>query len=211
MIELFNLPPFPTSVLIVDDEVTVGRLLAEVASHNGFEPVLVHSAEAALPEIERHRYGAMIVDKNLSGIDGVELMRGMRVMQPYCACIMITAYASQDSAIEAVHLGAADYITKPFDDVFLIGRRLVRAVARHRLEYETQQVREQARALLGVVADAEIDADAEVEANEAPLGDLLNQVMLRVLDASLSRAGVDAKAGPLIAAVVDELRAKVAP
>src|ERR671927_2022622 len=110
-IEIVN---FPNTVLIVDDEPVVAQVLKRVLPRQALRVTCVSNADEALDVMQRETFGCMLADKNLPGKDGLALIAEVRKLQPHCACIVMTAYASTSSAVEALRLGAADYLEKPF-------------------------------------------------------------------------------------------------
>jgi DNA-binding NtrC family response regulator len=114
----------PASVLVIDDEPVVLDLLQRVLAGKGLAIRTARNGDEALALIEREGFGCVLADKNLPGMDGIEIVRRIRKAQPDCACIVMTAYASTESAVEALRLGAVDYIEKPFDDLGRIADRI---------------------------------------------------------------------------------------
>ena len=143
----FAVEPLPPTALVVDDEPAICKLLATLLKTIGFESTLAASAEEALAIVETRPFACLITDKNLPGMDGIDLVRAMRVAQPHCACIVVTGYASHDSAIEALQLGASDYIEKPFHNSIVL-ERVKRAVATAQATYELAALHAQAIELL---------------------------------------------------------------
>jgi CheY-like chemotaxis protein len=127
---------FPTSVLVIDDEPVVLDLFQKLLPERGLALRTARSAEEAFALLDREGFGCVVADKNLPGTDGIEIVRQVRRAQPYCACILMTAYASTESAVEALRLGAVDYIEKPFDDLTALTNRIAEAVHEMRKEYE---------------------------------------------------------------------------
>jgi len=125
-----------SSVLVIDDEPVVLDLFERILGEKGLSTRTARSAEEALALLEREDFGCVLADKNLPGIDGIELVRRVRQAQPHCACIVMTAYASTDSVLEAMRLGAVDYIEKPFDDLGRLVERIDEAVRQMREQYE---------------------------------------------------------------------------
>ena len=119
-------------VLVVDDEPELVRLLGQTLGAAGFAAVGARSGERALELLNEQEFDAALVDKNLGrGIDGVELLRHLRKRQPRCACIMMTAYPSMGSAVEALRIGAQDYVERPSPELDTIADRVhcaIRAV-----------------------------------------------------------------------------------
>ncbi|MGE0761130.1 MAG: response regulator, partial [Pirellulaceae bacterium] len=103
-------------VLIVDDEATVRELLLEYFTTQGFRVTDEEDGRRAIATIQRAwgRFGLVITDLNLPGADGFAVLQAARQANPNCYVVIITGYASLDSAIRAVRVGAYDYLTKPF-------------------------------------------------------------------------------------------------
>jgi CheY-like chemotaxis protein len=138
-----------SSVLVIDDEPVVLDLFQRVLGEKGLSTRLARSAEEALGFIEREEFGCVLADKNLPGLDGIEIVRRVRQRQPHCACIVMTAYATTESAVEALRLGAVDYIEKPFDDLDRIARRIDDALRQMKTQYERRSAVPQLRLLEG--------------------------------------------------------------
>jgi len=128
-------------VMLVDDEAAVVRLLGKTLAHSGFKPVGAVTGEQALQLLDRAQFDAAIVDKNLgSGIDGVEVLRHVRKRQPRCACLLMTAYPSMGSAVEALRLGVQDYLEKPSPELDAVADRVHGAIRSVRLEDERESL-----------------------------------------------------------------------
>ncbi|MCL4811296.1 MAG: response regulator [Vicinamibacteraceae bacterium] len=108
-------PPL-TEVLIVDDDPDILELLSEYFAHRGLKVAAASDGRAAVSAIERDpaRYGLVVTDLQLPGVDGLGVLEAARAANPSAYVVIITGYASLDSAIQAVRLGAYDYLTKPF-------------------------------------------------------------------------------------------------
>jgi DNA-binding NtrC family response regulator len=106
----------PFNVLVVDDEPDVRDLLVEYFRDRGHEVTALADGRAAIAEIERNpaRYSLIVSDLQLPGMDGLAVLRTARAANPSAIVIIVTGYASLDSAVQAVRLGAYDYLTKPF-------------------------------------------------------------------------------------------------
>jgi len=136
---------FPNTVLIVDDEPIVVQVLQRVLPRQGLRVTSVSNAEEATDVLRRENFGCMLADKNLPGKDGLALISEVRKQQPHCACIVMTAYASTASAVEALRLGAADYLEKPFQDIELVAEKVRRAIEHQRAEFDRARFLEKLR------------------------------------------------------------------
>lgn len=103
-------------VLVVDDEPTVRELLHEYFGAHGFRVTSARDGRSAITTLQRSwgRFGLVITDLNLPGADGFAVLQAARNSNPNCFVVIITGFASLDSAIRAVRVGAYDYLTKPF-------------------------------------------------------------------------------------------------
>ena len=126
----------PSSVLVVDDEPIVLQVFSRVLSEKGLRTRTASNAEEALKLLDEGGIACVLADKNMPGMDGIEMLRRVREAQPHCAFIVMTGYASTESAIEALRLGAVDYLQKPFDDLDVVARRIEEAIQQVRLEIE---------------------------------------------------------------------------
>jgi DNA-binding NtrC family response regulator len=105
----------PYRLLIVEDEPLMRSIIVQLARSEGYEVMEAPAAEVALHIFEKEKVDLAILDLNLtSGGSGLDLLRKMREQDPEVMGIIVTAYASVESAVEALHQGAYDYITKPF-------------------------------------------------------------------------------------------------
>jgi len=105
----------PYRLLVVEDEPLMRSIIVQLARSEGYEVMEAPAAEIALHIFEKEKIDLAILDLNLtSGGSGLDLLRKMRELDPEVMGIIVTAYASVESAVEALHQGAYDYITKPF-------------------------------------------------------------------------------------------------
>lgn len=93
-----------------------GNCLSSTFHNHGFETATAGDGRAAIAAIERDpaRYRLILTDLQMPGADGLAVLRAAKSANPSCYVVIITGYASLDSAIQAVRLGAYDYLTKPF-------------------------------------------------------------------------------------------------
>jgi DNA-binding NtrC family response regulator len=103
------------TVLIVDDERTLARAVKAFLLESGYEAEVAADAEQALGLLETLRPDVVFSDVRLPGIDGIELLRRIREFDPAIPVVIMTAYGTIEGAVEAVKLGAFDYLKKPVD------------------------------------------------------------------------------------------------
>ena len=100
-------------LLIVEDEETLCESLGRVFLREGYEVETAMSAESAIKILETASYDLIITDIILPGINGIELLKKCREQNPEQIVIIITAFASLETAVEALRAGAYDYVIKP--------------------------------------------------------------------------------------------------
>jgi two-component system, NtrC family, response regulator PilR len=113
-------PPSPIEsrcgrILVVDDERSMRELLQIVLRREGHQVRLAEDGRSAVAELEREPVDVLISDIKMPGMSGVDVLREAKRLDPDIVGIMVTAYATTDTAVEALRLGAYDYLTKPFD------------------------------------------------------------------------------------------------
>ncbi|HEX8825824.1 MAG TPA: response regulator, partial [Archangium sp.] len=113
-------------VLVVDDEVKLGRLVAEALELDGHAVTRVSGGRAALVELARGGFDVLLTDLRMPEVDGLAVLKAAQALPNAPAVVMMTAYGSAENAVAAMKAGAADYLTKPFamDEVRLRVRRL---------------------------------------------------------------------------------------
>jgi DNA-binding response OmpR family regulator len=104
------------SVLIVDDDLAVRVTVRELLKRAGYEAVAVESGEEAIQIVSGRRFDVALIDLVMPGMNGIELMGVLRQTDPDLILIMLTARSTVDSAIEALRIGAHDYLRKPCKD-----------------------------------------------------------------------------------------------
>jgi len=102
-------------ILIVDDELSVRQSLEGWFLEDGFSVATAEDGNAALRKMETGPFDIVIVDLKMPGMDGIELQKRVRQIDPDAAIVILTAFASVETAVEALKLGAYDYVTKPVD------------------------------------------------------------------------------------------------
>jgi DNA-binding NtrC family response regulator len=107
------------SILIVDDEDSVRDSLLNWFIEDGYDVEIAENAKKALQLLELRDYNIILADIKMPGMDGLELHRRIRTLNRESVVIIMTAFASVDTAVQALKDGAFDYVTKPFDPDYL--------------------------------------------------------------------------------------------
>src|SRR5437867_2779078 len=103
----------PARVLVVDDEPITARAIEAMTRHFGHEVIVAQSLEAAVAHLEQSSFDVVLTDLHLGRADGLDLLRYVRDRTPDVPVVMITGFATMDSAMEAIQAGAYDYLAKP--------------------------------------------------------------------------------------------------
>ncbi len=133
-------PMNPESILVVDDEEVMRDVLQRLLTEAGYQVTLAESAEQCLSLVRRGGFDAAILDLMLPGVSGLDLLDDIRRTDPELVVLMITAFASIETAITAMKKGAFDYITKPFKNDELL-HVLRNGLNQRRLVDENRQLR----------------------------------------------------------------------
>jgi|WetSurMetagenome_2_1015567.scaffolds.fasta_scaffold128779_1 two-component system, NtrC family, response regulator AtoC len=104
-----------TRILIVDDEEIVRESLSAWLEKDGYTMATVPDGETAIDRIRKERWSILLVDLKMPGIDGLQVLEEAKRVQPESAAVIMTAYATVDTAVAAMKIGAYDYLVKPFD------------------------------------------------------------------------------------------------
>ncbi len=114
-------PSMPRSILIAEDEQVLRESLAELLSQEGYEVVQAANGRVAHDAALQRPFDLVITDVRMPEMDGLTLLANVRRLAPQTPVLVLTAYGTVDSAVEAMHAGAADYLLKPiqFDDLLL--------------------------------------------------------------------------------------------
>lgn len=118
----------PIRVLVVDDEPAIRRALRPPLMELGFEVSEAPRGEMALDVLRSQNFDAILLDVNMPGIGGIETLRRLRVFAPRLPVLMLTVRDSENEKVQALEMGADDYITKPFGVRELVAR--IRATVR---------------------------------------------------------------------------------
>jgi DNA-binding NtrC family response regulator len=130
----------PRSVLVVDDEPAMREMMVSLLDEAGIRAQPAATADEALTAMKDADYDVVISDVRMPGKDGIALLCDLRELRPETPVILMTAFGSIDSAVEAMRHGAFDYVTKPFKRGAVIAS-LERAFERRALEQENRRLR----------------------------------------------------------------------
>jgi heterodisulfide reductase subunit A len=100
-------------ILVVDDEAIVRESIRDWLKDSGYEVSVAESGEEALKLIQKQNFGVMILDLRLPGMNGIDVLKKVKVLNPNIKSIVITAYPTMLTQEEATKLGAIDYLVKP--------------------------------------------------------------------------------------------------
>ena len=103
----------PVSILVVDDEPNVLSTIQAILQHEGYVVDACGDGAAALRAIRERHYDLVLTDLKMPGVDGLAVLAEVRRQAPETVTVMMTGYGSIDSALEAIQLGAYEYLLKP--------------------------------------------------------------------------------------------------
>lgn len=132
------------AILVVDDDQFVREMLVRGLASQGYETTGFASAEEALKHLSANDADILLTDIRMPGMDGIELLRRAKAIDPGLDVIMMTGYASPESAVEAMKAGASDYISKP-DNLEELSLRVERVLRERELARENNSLREELR------------------------------------------------------------------
>ena len=125
----------PTKILVVDDKQMMRDSVGTTLQRAGYQVVAAADGEAALAMMARHRPAAVITDLKMPQMDGLELLARLRQTEHQVPVVLMTAYGSVESAVQAIKDGAFDFIQKPFEGDQLV-TTIIRAIEHGRLSQE---------------------------------------------------------------------------
>jgi DNA-binding NtrC family response regulator len=133
-----------TSVLVVEDDLKMRTALRIILEKEGYKVEAAETGESGLIKMRDQAFDLVVTDLKLPGIDGMDVLKGVKKVRPETTVIMITAYATVDSAVEAMKEGAEDYIAKPFnlEEIRIVIRK---AMEKQKLVSDNRALREQLR------------------------------------------------------------------
>ncbi|MBM2838687.1 MAG: sensor hybrid histidine kinase [Deltaproteobacteria bacterium] len=134
--------PDNAKILVVDDTATNQEILKWAFEKGGFQVIQAYDGMAALDMVKKERPALMMLDIMMPKMDGIDVLKRVKIMDPDLLVVMMTAHGSEQIAVEAMKLGADDYLTKPFHpkDVTALANKLIkeRAVRLENLKLKEQ-------------------------------------------------------------------------
>lgn len=131
-------------VLVVDDEENIRSLIRQILEREGFQVEVASDGPSALKKATEEDFDLILLDVRIPQLDGMSVLREIRAVDPDAVVMIVTGYGSIEQALEAVRLGAYDYVPKPFkrDELLL---RIRRALDYHALREENRKLHEELR------------------------------------------------------------------
>ncbi len=124
-----------SSILIVDDEAIIRQAVQRILEHEGYEVDTASSGHSALEKVQSKNYNLVISDLKMPGMSGMEVLKSIKILQPNVPVIIITGYATVDTAVDAIKNGAFDYLSKPFNPV-QVKDLVTKAISQHLVNTE---------------------------------------------------------------------------
>ncbi|TCO73831.1 sigma-54-dependent transcriptional regulator [Marinisporobacter balticus] len=130
------------TILIAEDEENLAQLLARIFENTGYKTHVVNDGETALYIVKNQHIDIVITDIRMPSLDGISLLKEIKAFDPYIEVLVMTAFANVDTAIDAIKLGARDYIRKPFDiDEVLESIEKAALLVGHHSEYDVHKLK----------------------------------------------------------------------
>jgi DNA-binding NtrC family response regulator len=138
----------PARILVVDDDREMSQFLADVLGEEGYRVEMVHDGPSAVERYRADSFDLTITDLMMPRMRGTELVRQLKEIDAHALVLLITAFGSIESAVEAMHAGAFHYVTKPFrtDEILL---QVKRALEQRSLQSEVERLRQQVHSRFG--------------------------------------------------------------
>ncbi|BCO08138.1 acetoacetate metabolism regulatory protein AtoC [Desulfolithobacter dissulfuricans] len=152
-------------ILVVDDEQVHRYMLTSLLGEWGWETEQADDGATAVAAVEEGPFDAILMDVRMTTMDGMEALQRIHAINPAIPVVIMTAYSSVDSAVEAIKMGAHDYLTKPLDFDRL--RQTLEAAMQHRKPASHP----------GVSGEAPFDDDSEIIGRSAPMRELWDMIL----------------------------------
>jgi DNA-binding NtrC family response regulator len=102
-----------SKILLVDDETLFTNNMSKLLNSRGYRVTAVNSGDAAIQELEKNDFDVVVLDLKMPGMDGITTLREIKKLDLFTQTLILTGHGSIDTALEAVKIGAYDYLTKP--------------------------------------------------------------------------------------------------
>ncbi|GAB4345544.1 MAG: sigma 54-interacting transcriptional regulator [Desulfobulbaceae bacterium] len=183
-------------ILVVDDEQVHRFMLTSMLREWGWEAAEADDGTTAVEAVEQGPFDAILMDVRMTTMDGMEALRRIKAINPAIPVVIMTAYSSIDSAVEAIKMGAQDYLTKPLDFDRL--RQTLEVALRHKTGDETGDAGEEAA-----------DIVSGIIGTSGPMRELLEMIRkVAPSDAGVLITGESGTGKELIASALHELSAR---
>src|SRR5262249_38289864 len=130
-------------LLVVDDEINIRSALAKILQQAGYAVTVAESGDAALAVLQDRVFDVVLTDLKMVGLTGMDVLKAVKASDPDTEVVLVTAYGTIESAVEAMKTGAYDYLTKPVDPerlTHLVGKALEYKALRQEVRHLREQV-----------------------------------------------------------------------
>ncbi len=137
-------------ILVIDDDEIARDVVVSLLAKEGFSVDSARDGLEGIAAVKRSEYHLVITDLKMPGVDGIEVLKSVRNLSPSSSVVILTAYGTLDNALEAMRLGAYDYITKPFklqELLIVVGNAMNRTILKEENEELRRILRETYRDL----------------------------------------------------------------
>jgi DNA-binding NtrC family response regulator len=102
-----------SKILLVDDEIVFSRNMSKLLANRGYRVTAVNSGDNAIKALEKEKFDVVVLDLKMPGMDGISTLKEIKKLDLFTETLILTGHGSIDTALEAIKLGAYDYLTKP--------------------------------------------------------------------------------------------------
>jgi DNA-binding NtrC family response regulator len=111
-----------SKILLVDDEVVFTTNMGKLLTNRGYKVMAANSGDAAIQALEKENFDVVVLDLKMPGMDGLAVLKEIKKLGLFTETLILTGHGSIDTALEAIKLGAYDYLTKPCEIEDLVGK-----------------------------------------------------------------------------------------